>query len=438
MANQGKRSVFRARAQSVLVATALCLAGSAVDAGEYKYPYHDPYLATATTAILGADGSIPGQKREVVHVPGLPNRNHLPGLEGRGTVSITVYRQDRAAPLVFILAGIGSNAYFGLATYLAQPLVQEGFHVVILPSPMNWNFALAASRTGAPGNTPDDARDLYDTMQRCLAVLKAQHRLEVTRIGFIGASLGALEGAYLSVIDSEQRRIGIDTYLLLNPPLDLAYAIKTVDTWTALSAKFGPDRSKRLIARGLGIVESFSGEDRDDHAVFDRVVKKFRSFTTDELQFLMAAALQMALPELASITRTIYDPLPPTPAAKQELRRRLQFSKNETFTDYTEKLAVPLWRRQTRDPRADFGTFAERGSLASIVDRLRGNSRVHIIHNADDPLVTRASIERLRAALGNQVTVFPYGGHLGNVWYRENKELALRLLGAAPRRGGYS
>ncbi len=431
MANHRERRVFGACAQSLLVATALSLVCRSVEAGEYRYPYHDPYLATATMAILGADGSVPGQKREVVHVPGLPGRNQLTGLKGRGTVSVSVYRQDHAAPLLFILAGIGSNAYFGLATYLARTFLKEGFHVVILPSPMNWNFALAASRTGAPGYTPEDARDLYDTMQRCLAVLRVQHHLEVTRIGFIGASLGALEGAYLSVIDAEQQRIGIDTYLLLNPPLDLAYAIKTVDTWTALGAKFGPDRSKRLIAKGLTMVESFSKEHQDDPAVFDRVAKKFGSFTTEELEFLIATALQTALPELASITQTIHDPLPPTAAAKEELRRRLQDSKNETFTDYTEKLAVPLWRRQIAKPQADFGTFAARGSLANIVDRLRGNSRVHIMHNADDPLVTPASIERLRAALGDQVTVFPYGGHLGNVWYWENKERALRLLGAA-------
>jgi hypothetical protein len=26
--------------------------------------------------------------------------------------------------------------------------------------------------------------------------------------------------------------------------------------------------------------------------------------------------------------------------------------------------------------------------------------------------------------------VFPYGGHLGNLWYPDNKELVLRILGA--------
>ena len=46
--------------------------GASVEAAEYKYPYRDPYLATATTAILSDDGATPRANSEVVHVPGLP------------------------------------------------------------------------------------------------------------------------------------------------------------------------------------------------------------------------------------------------------------------------------------------------------------------------------------------------------------------------------
>ena len=170
--------------------------------GSYAYPYDDPYLATITIAVLNADGLTPGLKRQVVHVPVLPDRNRLPSLEGRGDLSVALYRQDRPAPLMFLLSGIGSNPYFGLGTYFASLFYHAGFHVVILPSPMSWNFALAASRTGAPGYAPADSRDLYAAMQKTLETLKSQYRVQVTRVDFMGASLGALEGAYLSVIDA--------------------------------------------------------------------------------------------------------------------------------------------------------------------------------------------------------------------------------------------
>src|SRR3990172_8848768 len=172
----------------LVVLAALCLSWSSAEADDYTYPYRDPYLATVTTAILDGDGLAHRPKREVVHVPGLPGRHDVPLLEGRDKLSVALYRQRHPAPLLFILSGIGSNPYFGLASYFAGLFYREGSHVVILPSPMSWNFALAASRSGAPGYTPDDARDLYAAMQSILARLRTQYGLEITRINFLGAS----------------------------------------------------------------------------------------------------------------------------------------------------------------------------------------------------------------------------------------------------------
>ena len=409
----------------------LCLSWGSVEAAEYKYPYHDPYLATATTAILNDEGLTPRLKSQLVRVPGLPDRNQLPSLEGRGEVSVALYRQNRSAPLLFILSGIGSNPYFGVVTYLARLFYQEGSHVVILPSPMSWNFALSASRGGAPGYVPEDARDLYEVMQKSLSVLRDRYNVEITRINFMGVSLGALEGAYLSVIDAEERKVGIEKYLLVNPPLDLSYALKKVDEWDALQEKFGTDKSKDIVAKAVAMVESFSEDSRDNPAVFGRLAKKFASFTREELQFLIAEDLQTLLPELVYVTQVIHDQKV-LRAAKDQVRKRLEEAKSLTFMDYNEKIGLPLWRRQAAEPQADLESFIKRGSLAGILDRLRGNSKVHIMHNADDFLTDKKSIDELKDALGDQVTLYPYGGHLGNLWYSENKEHALKLFRTTP------
>jgi hypothetical protein len=283
------------------------LSWSSVAAAEYKYPYHDPYLATATTAILSDDGVTARVKSQVVHVPGLPGRNKLPSLEGRGDVSVALYRQTHPAPLIFILAGIGSNPYFGVAPYLASLFYKEGSHIVILPSPMSWNFALSASRSGAPGYAPEDARDLYEVMQKSLSTLRDRYNVKITAINYMGVSLGALEGAYLSVIDADERKIGIGKFLLVNPPVDLSYAVRKLDEWNALQNKFGRDKSQALVAKAIAIVESFSEERRDHPAVFDRLAKKFAGFTTEELQFLIAENLQSQLHELVYVTQVIHD-----------------------------------------------------------------------------------------------------------------------------------
>jgi len=408
------------------------LSWSYVQAAEYNYPDHDPYLATATTAILDDDGPAARLKSTIVHVPVLGGRNHLPSLEGRGDLSVALYPQDHPAPLLFILAGLGSNPYFGVAQYLARLFYEEGFHVVILPSPMSWNFALSTSQSGAPGYAPEDARDLYEAMQKSLAVLRDRYNVKITGINFMGVSLGALEGAYLSVIDADERKIGMDKFLLVNPPVDLSYALKKLDEWSALQVKFGGDRSKDIVAKAVAIVESFSQDRRDNPAVFDRLAKKFASFTTEELQFLIAENLQSQLAELIYVTQVLHDQSV-LAAPKDQVRKRIEEAKSFTFTDYNEKIAVPLWRRQTANPQADLASFIKRGSLAQILGRLRGNAKVRIMHNADDPLADRKSIEELKEALGDQVSLYPYGGHLGNLWFPENKEYVLRQFGVVPR-----
>src|ERR1041385_7523459 len=68
-------------ALSAVIATS-CLASNLVRAAEYNYPYHDPFLATATTALLSDDRTKAQDKSIIVRVPGLPGRNDLPTLEG--------------------------------------------------------------------------------------------------------------------------------------------------------------------------------------------------------------------------------------------------------------------------------------------------------------------------------------------------------------------
>lgn len=417
----------------VIVLAIVCVVAVPAVAQDYNYPYHDPYLATVTGATLNADGLTPGIKRQVVHVPVLPDRDNLPGLAGlpglapRGALSIALYRQKASAPLVFILPGTGSTPYFGLATYFAKLLYQQGAHVVILPSPMSWNFALAASRSGAPGYTPDDARDLYGAMQRVLSVLQSSQKVKATRITFLGLSLGALEGAYLALLDGEQGKIGIARYVLVNPPLDVYSVLKQLDEWDALKEKLGPARAQELQAKAMAIGEAFAQQRRDDAAAFDSLAKGFSAFSREELKFLIAEYLQTAVPELVTVTQAIHDQ-GVLPAPPDQVRKRLQEAKGMTFTDYCEKIAVPIWRAQRGEPDATMETFTQRGSLAAITDRLKGNPRVFILHNADDFLADRASIEKLKQGLGDQVTIYPYGGHLGNLWYPPNKAYVLRLL----------
>jgi hypothetical protein len=407
------------------ILSACSLLAQSAAAADYRYPYRDPYLATATVAILSGKNN--GGKSSILRVPGLKSRDDLPTLEGRGHASLALYQHDRPAPLLFILPGFGANPYFGVSPYLAEVFYREGFHVVILPSPLSWNFALSASRSGAPGYAPEDARDLYELMQKTLTTLRTRHELTPSEIYFLGFSLGGLEGAYLSVVDDQEKKIGIARYLLINPPIHPAYAVDKITEWNTLRRKFGPEKSQDVIARGLAAADSFSYEPGDDREVMHRFVKRFDAFTTEEIQFLIAENLQYQLPELVYVTQAIHDQNVLT-APKRDLRARLNEARSFTLKDYERKIALPLWRKQFGAPRADLDAFINQGLVAPIIDRLRANPRVHVMHNADDVLVERKSIEALKHALGDRMIVYPRGGHLGNLWFPENQSDALKLF----------
>jgi len=407
----------------------LCLEYRPIDPTEYKYPLHDPYLATVTAGALSPDGVTPGARREVVHVPLLRRVDPPPLLKGRAEVSVALYRQQGPAPLVFLLGGIGSNPYFGLGPYYAGFLHRQGAHVVVLPSPMSWNFAFAASRSGVPGYAPDDARDLYRLMEATLALLRSRHRLEVTGVDFLGASLGAVEGAYLSVLDEDEGKIGIRSYLLLNPPPDLDYAFTKLAEWQTRAATLGPERATKVGLKARGLVEDYIDARRlDPNASFDQATREFSRFSTEELQFVIAEYIRSVLPELVYVTQVIDDQrvLKAPPADE---RARIREARAFTLKDYEQKIAIPRLRAQHAG--AEGISMIALGSLGSIIDRLRANPRVHIMHNADDPLAEPVALEELRQAMGSRMTLYPYGGHLGNLGYAENREEILRFFRAS-------
>ena len=91
-------------------------------------------------------------------------------------------------------------------------------------------------------------------MQKTLSLLRKRYDLKITAINLIGVSLGALQGAYLSVIDDDGGKIGIAKYLLVNPPVDLFYAVRKLDEWNALRDKFDNDKSQAIVAKAIAIV----------------------------------------------------------------------------------------------------------------------------------------------------------------------------------------
>ncbi len=135
--------------------------------------------------------------------------------------------QRGPAPLVFLIAGTGA-AYNGAKNVnMARAFYQAGFHTVSISSPTSMNFIVAASKSGVPGHTMDDAEDIYRVMERIWDKLKG--RIEVTDFYVTGYSLGGFNTAFVTYLDEQKQTFNFRKALLINPPVRLYSSISLLD-----------------------------------------------------------------------------------------------------------------------------------------------------------------------------------------------------------------
>lgn len=408
-----------------------------MEAATYAYPYRNPYMATTTVALMKGREAEADERIVDLRLQLVDGRDRIPLLEGKGKLRYRFYRQRGFAPLVFIVPGFGSSAYAGSARYLAEWMAGLGFHVIVLPSPFNWNFSLAASRSGVPGNSPADAEDLYRTMQSVLAEARNHQHAAIGAIGVMGWSHGALSTAFLSRVDAAQGRIGIGTFLLINPPVDLLAAARKLDAMAAWGEHLSPERRQYLEDYAAGIVRSaYRRGDVDDPGYFTGWERRLH-LSDAQMQYLLGRQMQNAIGDTAHAIELAQHPGVLTMPVSQDVRSgRLREARSIGLMGYVKRFLLPHVRRaENRAINAD--RLNQRLSLQAIGPDLQADPRVHLMHNLDDFLVSREDITYLESLFADRARIYPRGGHLGNLWFRQNREDILRvfasLFGASRR-----
>ena len=121
-------------------------------------------------------------------IPGLKKPDIFFYNEG---VRCTVALQDKKAPLVFLIPGIGASHKAPKVVAMMKELYAHGYHVVTLPSPTHPNFIVAVSHSRVPGDLTGDAADLYWVMETVWNKIKED--IEVSAF-----SLGGTQAAFVA------------------------------------------------------------------------------------------------------------------------------------------------------------------------------------------------------------------------------------------------
>ena len=406
-----------------------------IDAASYGYPLTNPLEATIATTppelrpelpddedIDQADYSLKLRPEREFQLPD----NFWPVR----TLGYRLAKQDHAAPLVFIIAGTGAHYSSTLAEYLKKLFYGAGFHVVQLSSPTSYDFMAAASRFATPGLSTEDADDLYRVMQ----AVRAQHpRLPVTDFYLTGYSLGALEAAFVSHLDETRRSFNFKRVLLLNPPVNLYTSVTNLDRLVQTRVK-GIDTNTNFYEVVLGKLTRYFQQrgyvDINDAMLYDFQQSK-QKLSNEQMAMLIGTSFRFSASDIAFTSDLINRRglITPVKMPITEGTSLTPYFKGALLCDFdcymTEQL-IPFWRA-----RFDGGSITQlidQVSLYALEDYLKSSSKIAVMHNADDVILGTGDLGFLRRTFGDRLTVYPLGGHCGNLNYRVNSDAMLEFF----------
>ncbi len=407
-----------------------------VDARDYGFPLLNPFEATiATTPKMLQPQNLPDDRyidQDDYTLTLRPERefNLPPNFWAVKKLKYRFAKQPHPAPLIFIIAGTGSHYAAASMDFLKRVLYKAGFHVVQLSSPTSYDFMAAASRYATPGYSPEDALDLYQVM---MAVKEQNPGVEITDFHLMGYSLGGLQAAFVSALDSQEKVFNFKKVLMINPPVSVYSAISNLDSLVNARVRdVGTNES--FFDAVLGRMAEYfraKGNIQINDAMLFEFQQSEQKLSNEELAVLIGTVFRFAAADIVftsdlvnrrgqvvPINITIYEGSSLTPYLREALFCN--------FECYIQEQLLPYWRRHFKGESLDQLVFDV--SLHAIEDHLRNSSHIAAFTNADDLILSKGDLNFLRETLGNRLVVFPHGGHLGNMNFHVNTDAMVEFF----------
>lgn len=340
--------------------------------------------------------------------------------------------QEGPAPLIFVIAGTGAHYASGNVELLKKVFYQGGFHVVQLSSPTSYDFMAAASRSATPGLSREDADDLYRVMQ---AIMANHPDLAVTDYHLTGYSLGGLHAAFVSHLDEERRHFNFKRVLMINPPVNLYTSVSNLDRLVQTQVADIHDTAsfyERMFEKLTLYFQHQGSLDMNAAVLFD-FQRSSQRLSDEEMAMLIGASFRFSAADIVFTSDLINRRgliIPPDYPINEGTEMTPFFRRAMLcdFNCYMAEQLVPMWRQ--RHDGGSLPQLVNAVSLYALEDYLRESEKIGVMHNADDIILGPGDLGFLRRALGARLTLYPRGGHCGNMNYRVNTRAMLDFMGS--------
>ncbi len=336
-------------------------------------------------------------------------------------LAYSCWMQKKPAPLVCYIPGLGAYRLDRSTVAYADMMYRHGYSVVAFSNPFQKEFMESASTMPVPGYGPADCDDVVNALKLILADMRQWKGDKITGTCLTGVS----HGGYFTLMIAGREAAGqsggltFDRYVAVNPPTQLARAAQRLDEmYNAPLAWPAAERWKRMedaIFKALYFADN--GLDVSGNIPLTRA----------ESDFVVGAAFRFVLMDVIqdSQRRDNLGVLKVKPGrfVREDSIREIR---RINYAEYTDRFVLPyLTKSGLVTNRQDLIAATDLGQSAEL---LRRNPKIRVQICEDDFLLTPADVSWFRSTFGTNLTVYPVGGHLGNLHIPAVQEALVRLF----------
>ena len=398
----------------------------------YNFPIDDPYSATiigsASMMTEGVSENIPLKVYEIQ----IKDKKDIPDVfwyASKFKFSFSK-QKNKKAPLIFVLAGTGSDYSTTRVKFMQRIFHDSGYHTIAISSQMSQQFMISASSNSVPGLLLEDNEDIYKAMK--LAYNKIKDQVEVTDFYIMGYSLGGSNAAVLSYIDEKEKAFNFKRVFMVNPPVNLYDSAvkldKYLDDYTGgKSAGIEKLLNTTLAKIKGGLTSEYANIGAD--TIYNIV--KGDILSDSEKKAYIGLAFRLASTDLNFISdfitkSHIYTKNPEKVDKYTNMKEYFKAVNFATFEDYVNKIGFPYYKKYNKDLTTE--DLKEKASLRVIEDYLRTSPKIAAVTNADELILNEKDFAFLKDVFKDRLIIYPKGGHCGNMFYKENVDIMLKFI----------
>lgn len=400
-----------------------------VYAFSYSFPIADPYSAT----IIGSSTIMtPNVSEEVpTKTYSIKIKEEVPEIFWYAqNFEFSLTAQKEEAPLIFVLAGTGSDYKSVRMKYFERILYDAGFSVISISSPMSAQFLISASSQSVPGLLLQDNKDTYNAMK--LAYEKVKNKVKVKEFYLMGYSLGGTNSAVVSYIDESEKYFNFKRVFMINPAVDLYSSAKKLDKYLDDYTKGKSAEIEKLIENVLNRMKNNMKNEYtniDSETIYKMVSGDF--LTEAEKKAFIGLAFRITSVDLNFISDVITKSYVYTDRDEKlnkftslfESFKKVDFA---NFEDYVDRIGFPYYKNQNE--KFTMEDLNREASLRIVDDYIRNSEKIMAVTNEDELILSNEDLVYLKDTFKNRIKVYPRGGHCGNMFYYENVALMINFL----------